>query len=121
MKQLTGTSRGHWSARFLGVFLLLATFVPMQGRAEDSKNSSPVIEKVTFTFDSGNPNPVRMDIFGHGFGYGTAGVNLAGISQTVSSWNDTHVRVTPTALDAGSYLLRLTLHPRMTSIEKRQL
>ena len=120
MKQLTGTSRGHLSATFLGVFLLLATFTPMQVRAEDSKNSWPVIEKVTFTFASGNPNPVQMDIFGHGFGDGAAGVTLAGTSQNVSSWSDTHVSITPSALNAGSYLLRLTRSPKNDS-ERRSV
>jgi hypothetical protein len=112
MKQLTGTSRGHLSATFLGLFLLLATFAPIQVRAQDSKSSWPVIEKVTFTFASGNPNPVQMDIFGHGFGDGAVGVTLAGTSQSVSSSSDTHVSITPSALNAGSYLLHLTRLPK---------
>jgi hypothetical protein len=112
MKQLTGTSRGHLSATFLGLFLLLATFAPIQVRAQDSKSSWPVIEKVTFTFASGNPNPVQMDIFGHGFGDGAVGVTLAGTSQNVSSSSDTHVSITPSALNAGSYLLHLTRLPK---------
>jgi hypothetical protein len=120
MKQLTGTSRGHLSATFLGFFLLLATFAPLQMRAEDSKNSWPVIEKVTLTFASGNPNPVQMDIFGHGFGDGAVGVTLAGTSQNVSSSSDTHVSITPSALNAGSYLLRLTRSPKNDS-ERRSV
>jgi hypothetical protein len=112
MKQLAGTSREHLCATFLGLFLLLATFAPIQVRAQDSKTSWPVIEKVTFTFASGNPNPVQMDIFGHGFGDGAVGVTLAGTSQNVSSSSDTHVSITPSALNAGSYLLRLTRSPK---------
>jgi hypothetical protein len=112
MKQLAGTSREHLCATFLGLFLLLATFAPIQVRAQDSKSSWPVIEKVTFTFASGNPNPVQMDIFGHGFGDGAVGVTLAGTSQNVSSSSDTHVSITPSALNAGSYLLRLTRSPK---------
>lgn len=120
MKQLAGTSRGHLSATFLGLFLLLATFAPIQVRAQDSKSSWPVIEKVTFTFASGNPNPVQMDIFGHGFGDGAVGVTLAGASQSVSSSSDTHVSITPSALNAGSYLLRLTRSPKNDS-ERRSV
>jgi hypothetical protein len=120
MKQLAGTSREHLSATFLGFFLLLATFAPLQMRAEDSKNSWPVIEKVTLTFASGNPNPVQMDIFGHGFGDGAVGVTLAGTSQNVSSSSDTHVSITPSALNAGSYLLRLTRSPKNDS-ERRSV
>jgi hypothetical protein len=112
MKQLAGTSREHLCATFLGLFLLLATFAPIQVRAQDSKSSWPVIEKVTFTFASGNPNPVQMDIFGHGFGDGAVGVTLAGTSQNVSSSSDTHVSITPSALNAGSYLLHLTRSPK---------
>jgi Phage Tail Collar Domain/Collagen triple helix repeat (20 copies) len=108
MKQPGGTTRGFYSATFVGVLLLLATFVPAQLRAEDSKTKSPVIEKVTFTFESGNPNPVQMDIIGHGFRYKNVGVKMAGIPQTVKSATDTHVTVSPTPLSPGSYLLRLT-------------
>ena len=108
MKQPGGTTRGFYSATFVGVLLLLATFVPAQLRAEDSKTKSPVIEKVTFTFESGNPNPVQMDIVGHGFRYKNVAVKMAGIPQTVKSATDTHVTVTPTPLSPGSYLLRLT-------------
>ncbi len=107
MKQPGGTTRGFNSAMFVGVLLLLATFVPAQLRAEDSKTKSPVIEKVTFTFESGNPNPVQMDIVGHGFRYRNVAVKMAGIPQTVKSATDTHVTVTPTPLSPGSYLLRL--------------
>ena len=112
MKQLSGTSRRHLSTTFLGLLLSLATFVPTHVRAEDNKSSWPVIEKVTFTFASGNPNPVQMDIFGHGFGDGAVGVTLAGTSQSVSSSSDTHVSITPSALNAGSYLLRVTRSPK---------
>jgi Phage Tail Collar Domain/Collagen triple helix repeat (20 copies) len=109
MKQQTGITRGYHSATFVGVLLLLATFVvPAQLRAEDSKTKSPVIEKVTFTFESGNPNPVQMDILGHGFRYRNVAVRMAGIPQTVKSASDTHVIVTPTPLSPGSYLLRLS-------------
>ena len=107
MKQPSGTTRGFYSATFVGVLLLLATFVPAQLRAEDSKAKPPVIEKVTFTFESGNPNPVQMDILGHGFRYKNVAVKMAGIPQTVKSATDTHVIVTPTSLSPGSYLLRL--------------
>ena len=107
MKQPSGTTRGFYSATFVGVLLLLATFVPAQLRAEDSKAKPPVIEKVTFTFESGNPNPVQMDILGHGFRYKNVAVKMAGIPQTVKSATDTHVTVTPTSLSPGSYLLRL--------------
>ncbi|HET9791909.1 MAG TPA: hypothetical protein VFR08_11440, partial [Candidatus Angelobacter sp.] len=120
MKKLAGTSRGQLSATFLGLFLLLATFAPIQVRAEDSKSSWPVIEKVTFTFASGNPNPVQMDIFGRNFGDGAVGVTVAGISQNVSSSSDTHVSITPSALNAGSYLLRLTRSPKNDS-ERRSV
>jgi hypothetical protein len=108
MNQAAGNTREKSSATFVGLLLLLAVFIPGNLRAEDGKTKSPVIEKVTFTFESGNPNPVQMDVFGHGFGSGNVNVTLAGNTQTVKSSSDTHVTVTPSALSAGSYLLRLT-------------
>jgi Phage Tail Collar Domain/Collagen triple helix repeat (20 copies) len=107
MNQPAGSTRGKSPATFVGLLLLLAIFVPGNLRAEDGKTKSPVIEKVTFTFESGNPNPVQMDVIGHGFGSGGVNVTLAGFAQTVKSSSDTHVTVTPSALSAGSYLLRL--------------
>ena len=95
---------GLWTA----AALVLAAGDFQSLRADDSK--TPVIEKVTLTFTSGNPIPTEMDIFGQNFGTAKALVTLDGIPQTVTLFTDMHVTVSPLSPNtfaAGSYLLTL--------------
>lgn len=101
--------RSFASTATLACFLLLVS-APASLRADDKdEQKTPIIEKVTFTFDSGNPSPVQMDIFGHGFGNALPpAVVLDGLGQSVHSFTDTHITVAPTKILPGGYVLRVT-------------
>ena len=93
-------------------FALLAALVCFAGlqvaAAEERKLS---IERVAFSFASGNPSPTQMDIFGKNFGAGRPTVVLGGVVQTVSQFSEGHVVVAPLSpaqLPAGSYRLTLS-------------
>lgn len=69
---------------------------------------APVIQKVRFTFQSGNPYPVQMDIVGSNFGDVQPAVTLDGLTQAVTFYSDTLVTIaplTPATLAPGAYLL----------------
>lgn len=90
--------------------LALAAGSAQRLSAKDGK--PPIIQKVTFTFTSGNPVPTEMDIFGTGFGTGKPFVSLDGFTQAVTLFTDTRVTVSPVnVVDAGSYRLTLTRTP----------
>jgi hypothetical protein len=78
-------------------------------RLEADDNKTPIVQKVTFTFTSGNPNPSEMDVFGQNLGTGMPIVTLDGIGQAVTLFNDTHVTVSPLTpgIGPGSYLMTL--------------
>lgn len=94
---------------FFAAALLSAASVYPQLAAENGK--TPVIQKVTFTFTSGDPNPTQMDIYGLNFGAVKPSITLDAFTQGVIQFTDTHVTVsplTPMTIDPGSYLLTLT-------------
>ena len=102
-------ARSFASATTLGLFLMLSCASAIVRADDGGKQQVPVIEKVTFTFDSGNPSPVQMDIFGKGFGNAfPPAVVLDGLDQSVHSFTDTHITVAPTKIAPGSYVLRVT-------------
>ena len=109
MMRLSNISRSFASAGTLLLFLTL-TFMAGTVRADDKNDQkAPVIEKVTFTFDSGNPSPVQMDIYGHGFGSSLPpAVVLDGLDQSVHAFTDTHITVAPNKIVPGGYVLRVT-------------
>jgi hypothetical protein len=47
----------------------------------------PVIDKANFTFQSGNPNPLTLDIYGSNFGTLAPTVAIAGVGQVVAPGN----------------------------------
>jgi hypothetical protein len=49
--------------------------------------TAPVIDRASFTFQSGNPNPVTLDISGSNFGTLPPSVTIAGVSQVVAAGN----------------------------------
>src|SRR5690349_3423514 len=54
----------------------------------------PVIDKATFNFTSGNPNPVSLDIYGSNFGALTPTVTIAGVGQVVAAGHSaTFIRI----------------------------
>jgi hypothetical protein len=88
--------------------IVLAAGLSQQLAADDQ--NPPAIQKVTFTYTSGNPQPTAMDIFGQNFGTVRPAVTLDGITQAVTLFTDTHVTISPlspTAITPGSYQLTL--------------
>jgi hypothetical protein len=73
---------------------------------------APVINKATFVFQTGNSNPVELDIFGISFGTVLPTVTIEGVQQTVAAGNsDTFVKVVNPVLSAplsGVYRMTLT-------------
>jgi tail collar domain/collagen triple helix repeat protein len=94
-----------WFSLVIGLLVaLLATASTLL--AEDNKPTK--IDKVTFTYDSGNPVPVEMDIFGSGFGsHVTPTVLIDGLQQTVTMFTDTHIAIAPAGISSGAYRLRV--------------
>lgn len=88
-------------ASSLALGLLLAT----PAMCADDPNAVD-IQKVTFTFNSGDPNPTQMDIYGTGFG-ATAKptVTIDGLLPNISLYTNTRITVTlaPPLLAAGNY------------------
>ena len=103
--------RGWRSAVQLTLLIALAV-IPARLLADDDKHV-PVIDKVTFTYDAGNPNPVEMDIFGRGFGRAIPPtVVIDGLEQTVTMFTDTHIAIAPTGAFPGAYRLKVTNNSR---------
>lgn len=88
--------------------LLIAAFaIPSLLLADDNKQAT-TIDKVMFTYDSGNSTPVEMDIFGRGFGDRVApSVTIDGLQQTVTMFTDTHIAIAPAGIAAGAYRLKV--------------
>lgn len=92
----------------LQIALLIAVFaIPSLLLAENNKQAT-TIDKVMFTYDSGNPTPVEMDIMGHGFGNRVAPtVLIDGLQQTVTMFTDTQIAIAPAGIAAGAYRLKV--------------
>ena len=109
--------RGWLSAVQLTLLIALAV-IPTRLSADDDKDDKhvPAIDKVTFTFDAGNPNPVEMDIYGRGFGNAVAPtVVLDGLEQAVTMFTDTHITIAPAGISTGAYRLEVTYNSRRGS------
>src|SRR5262245_5388230 len=107
MMQRGTFKRGWLSAITLTVLVALAV-TPSRLLADDDKQGhdkqTPLISKVTFTFDNGNPNPVEMDIYGRGFGHSVPPkVVIDGLEQTVTMFTDTHIAIAPSGVFPGAY------------------
>jgi hypothetical protein len=89
--------------------LLIAVFtIPSLLLAQDNKQAT-TIDKVMFTYDSGNSTPVEMDIFGRGFGNRVAPtVTVDGLQQTVTMFTDTHIAIAPAGISSGAYRLKVS-------------
>lgn len=97
-------TRGWFSLVIALLVALLATASTLL--AEDNKAAK--IDKVTFTYDSGNPVPVEMDIFGSGFGNRVPPtVLIDGLQQTVTMFTDTHIAIAPAGISTGAYRLKV--------------
>lgn len=87
--------------------LIVVIAIPSLVVAADNKQAT-TIEKVMFTYDSGNSTPVEMDIVGHGFGNQVAPtVLIDGLQQTVTMFTDTHVAIAPGGISSGAYRLKV--------------
>ncbi|HWG49817.1 MAG TPA: phage tail protein [Candidatus Acidoferrales bacterium] len=96
-------TRGWFS---LAIALLVALAAASTLLAEDNKAAK--IDKVTFTYDSGNPAPVEMDIFGSGFGTRVPPtVLIDGLQQTVTMFTDNHIAIAPAGISSGAYRLKV--------------
>jgi Phage Tail Collar Domain/Collagen triple helix repeat (20 copies) len=103
--------RGWLSAVQLTLLIALAV-IPTRLLADDDKHV-PVIDKVTFTYDTGNPKPVEMDIFGRGFERAVPPtVVIDGLEQTVTMFTDTHIAILPAGIFPGAYRLKVTNNSR---------
>jgi hypothetical protein len=105
------TGRPGWLS-LANFTLVLLLFVPAALLADDDDKRPPAIVKVTYTYDPGNPMPVAMDIFGHGFGTDQPTVVLDGLLQTVTMYTDTHLVILPAGVSPGSYLLTVINNSR---------
>jgi Phage Tail Collar Domain/Collagen triple helix repeat (20 copies) len=109
--------RGWLFAAQLTLLIALAV-IPTRLFADDDKDDKhvPAIDKVTFTLDAGNPNPVEMDIYGRGFGNAVAPtVVLDGLEQAVTMFTDTHITIAPAGISTGAYRLDVTYNSRRGS------
>jgi hypothetical protein len=97
----------------IAITLLIAVFaIPSLLLAEDTKQAT-TIDKVMFTYDSGNSTPVEMDIVGHGFGNRVAPtVLIDGLQQTVTMFTDTHIAIAPAGISSGAYRLKVQNNSR---------
>lgn len=97
----------------IAITLLIAGFaIPSLLLAEDTKQATN-IDKVMFTYDSGNSTPVEMDIVGHGFGNRVAPtVLIDGLQQTVTMFTDTHIAIAPAGISSGAYRLKVQNNSR---------
>ena len=96
-------TRGWFS---LAIALLVALAAASTLLAEDNKAAK--IDKVTFTYDSGSPAPVEMDIFGSGFGTRVPPtVLIDGLQQTVTMFTDNHIAIAPAGISSGAYRLKV--------------
>jgi hypothetical protein len=115
--QSSRIARSRVSVSTLFVILMFAA-LPLAAFADEGKSEgrrAPAIDKVTFSFTAGNTNPVKIEIFGHGFGSALAPtVNIDGAAQPVQSYSDTDVVVNLASahLPAGAYTLTLTNNSR---------
>ena len=105
----------------ISIALLIAVFaIPSLLLAEDNKATT--IDKVMFTYDSGNSTPVEMDIFGRGFGDRVApSVTIDGLQQTVTMFTDTHIAIAPAGIAAGAYRLKVKNNTREGDDGSRRL
>jgi len=97
-------TRDWFSLKIALLVALVATASTLM--ADDSKAAK--IEKVTFTYDSGNSAPVEMDIFGSGFGNRVPPtVLIDGLQQSVTMFTDTHIAIAPAGISSGAYRLKV--------------
>lgn len=91
----------------IAITLLIAVIaIPSLVLADDKQATT--IDKVMFTYDSGNSTPVEMDIVGHGFGSRVAPtVLIDGLQQTVTMFTDTHIAIAPAGISSGAYRLKV--------------
>lgn len=102
------TCRRGWLSVIKLTLLIALAVIPTALLADDDKQS-PAIDKVTFTYDAGNPNPVEMDIYGRGFGGAVAPtVVMDDLEQTVTMFTDTHITIAPAGISTGAYRLKVT-------------
>jgi len=90
---------------------------------EDNKHGA-TIDKVMFTYDSQNSDPVEveMDIFGRGFGDQVPPtVTIDGLQQTVTMFTDTHIAIAPAGLASGAYRLKVKNNSRQNDEGGRRL
>jgi hypothetical protein len=85
--------------------------------------TQPVINKATFIFQTGNPNPIELDIHGTNFGTAKPTITIEGVQQTVATGNsDTFAKVTNPNLStplSGVYRMTLTNNSEFGLIDSR--
>lgn len=105
---MQNTRKRGWLSVVQLILLIALAAIPSKLLADDDKQV-PAIDKVMFTFDAGNPNPVEMDIFGRGFGrHVPPSVVIDGLDQSVTMFTDTHIVILPAGISPGAYRLKVT-------------
>jgi hypothetical protein len=109
-----------FAPRYLCAIAFTATILAV---APAHAGTPPVINKAHFVFQTGNPNPVELDIFGSGLGATLPTIAIEGVQQTVAPGNsDTFAKVLNPNLStplSGVYRTTVTNNSQNGSVDSR--
>jgi hypothetical protein len=109
-----------FAPRYLCAIAFTATILAV---APAHAGTPPVINKAHFVFQTGNPNPVELDIFGSGLGAALPTIAIEGVQQPVAPGNsDTFAKVLNPNLStplSGVYRTTVTNNSQNGSVDSR--